>query len=97
MMCVDYDEGYPETYKGIFILGRKETGAASYTGNIIEDYNNVHQWSSCNIKDTIAISSDFDNFFMDSGKYTYILNRKYQMIGIKKVVKRSKKKKALNK
>lgn len=86
MICCDYEEMDAKTYKGIYIFGIEEKGSKSYTGDIVKDYKNIHNWLVANPqKNPVMISSSMDNFMMDSNEYDYEFNRKGQVTGIKKL------------
>ena len=71
LMHVDYDEFDADSYRGISVHG---LDCKSYTKDPIKDYKIVSkQLDQYRDRYTIGLSSDFDNFLMDSGKYDYIL------------------------
>ena len=88
MICVDYNEGEPETYKGIYVFGCDDEKSKSYTGDPVKYMNEILKFlTKSHPKESIPFSSTADNFLMDSdGKYSY----KYKndsVVGLKKTPK----------
>lgn len=80
LMHVDYDEFNADSYRGIYVNG---LDCKSYTKDPIADYKAVSKQIDQYRNDyTVGLSSDFDNFLMDSGKYDYIL-KNGRVLGLK--------------
>ena len=65
MIVVDYEEYYPETYKGVYLYSKEKELFRSNIGKVKKDYKNVLDWARKNVKGTIYNSSSFDNYYMD--------------------------------
>jgi hypothetical protein len=66
MIVADYEEYYPETYKGVVLYNKGKELFRSYTGNFKRDYDIVVKYARKNVKGVIYNSSTIDNWFMDS-------------------------------
>ena len=72
MICVDYTECEPETYKGVYLYGCDDEKSKSYAGDPVKDMDKVLKYIKKTYSgETFMFSSSVDNFLMDSKKYTY--------------------------
>lgn len=65
MIVADYEEYFPETYKGVYLYSNGKELFRSNIGKIKKDYTNVLDWARKNVSGTIYNSSTIDNYFMD--------------------------------
>ena len=89
MICVDYNEYEPESYKGIYVFGCDDEKSKFYTGDPVKDMDEILKFLTKSYpQESIPFSSTVDNFLMDSdGKYSYKYNKDDSVIGLKKISK----------